>query len=304
MKLSKLLRGLGLVGRVAAGAAAQGVQSAVRIGLEDALVGQLHTVDGVVEASVDRPVTAGGLARTYRARVTLLPDLDAVAVRRAIEQCQAVFDAGRARSILDPRLEVTAPVDEATVLLKTSRWKQRWTRLVDDDTALQTLLDEARVGGGTAVACDGEVRLRFTALLDAVSTLLLAARPDGARCWLRTWEGDGASVTVRSALVTVPLQPTVLTAIVESGVQRVEVSPEIRRCTLHPRDEPDDHQITQWLTQWRESATDAAPWEVIVATVGAWRVASGGIEALVQPHTSEEWRARSARIAAILRDDA
>ena len=174
MKVSKLLRGLGFVGRVAAGTAAQGAQSVARIGLEEALVEQLRTVDDVVEASVDRPVTAGGLARTYRAHITLRPDLDAVAVRRAVEQCKTIFDEGRARSILDPRLEVTLPASAATVLLKLSRWKQRWTSPVDD-TALQTLLDEARIGGGSAEASDGDVRLRFTASLDAVSTLLLMA---------------------------------------------------------------------------------------------------------------------------------
>ena len=303
MKVSKLLRGLGFVGRVTAGAAAQGAQSVARIGLEEALVEQLRTVDGVVEASVDRPVTAGGLARTYRAHITLRPDLDAVAVRRAVEQCKTIFDEGRARSILDPRLEITVPTVDATVLLKLSRWKQRWASPVDD-TALQTLLDEARVGGGSAEASDGDVRLRFTASLDAVSPLLLAARPDGARAWLRSWERDGASAVVRSAPEPIPLQPTLLTALVDADVQRIEVSPETRRCTLHPHGEPDDHQIAQWLTHWRESVTDAEAWEVIVATVGAWRVAPGGVEALEQPHTSEEWRARSARIAAILSDGA
>ena len=303
MKVSKLLRGLGFLGRVTAGAAAQGAQSVARIGLEEALVEQLRTVDGVAEASVDRPVTSGGLARTYRARVTLRPGLDAVAVRRAVEQCKTIFDEGRARSILDPRLEVTAPADNATVLLKLSRWKQRWTSPVDA-TALQTLLDEAHVGGGSAEASDGDVRLRFTASLDAVSTLLLAARPDGARSWLRSWERDGASVVVRSAPELIPLRPTLLTALVEADVQRIEVSPETRRCTLRPRDEPDDRQIAQWLTHWRESVTDAEPWEVIVATVGAWRVTPGGVEVLEQPHTSEEWRARSARIAAMLHDGA
>lgn len=303
MKLSKLLRGLGFVGRVAAGTAAQGAQSVARIGLEEALVEQLRTVDGVVEASVDRPVTAGGLARTYRAHITLRPDLDAVAVRRAVEQCKTIFDEGRARSILDPRLEVTLPAGAATVLLKLSRWKQRWTSPVDD-TALQTLLDEARIGGGSAEASDGDVRLRFTASLDAVSTLLLMACPDGARSWLRSWERDGACIVMRSAPEPIPLQPTLLTALVGAGVQRVEVSPETRRCTLHLHGEPDDHQIARWLTHWRESATDAEAWKVIVATVGAWRVAPSGVEVLEQPHTSEEWRARSARIAAMLSDGA
>ena len=304
MKVSKLLRGLRFVGRVTAGAAAQGAQSVARIGLEDALAEQLRTVDGVAEASVDRPVTAGGLARTYRARVALRPDLDAVAVRRAVERCQAIFDEGRAQSVLDPRLEVTVPTAHATVLLKLSRWKQRWTSPVDDDTALRALLDEARVGGGSAEASDGDVRLRFTASLDAVSALLLAARPDGARSWLRSWERDGASVVVRSAPEPIPLQPTLFTSLVEADVQRIEVSPETRRCTLHPRDEPDDSQIAQWLTHWRASAGDAEPWEVIVATVGAWRVALSGVEVREQPHTSEEWRARSARIAAMFSDGA
>ncbi|WP_297742197.1 hypothetical protein [uncultured Tessaracoccus sp.] len=304
MKVSKLLRGLGFVGRVAAGAAAQGAQSVARIGLEEALTEQLRTVDGVAEASVDRPVISGGLARTYRARVTLRPDLDPVAVRRAVEQCQRIFDEGRARSILDPRLEITVHADDATVLLTLSRWKQRWTSPVDDATALQTLLDEARAGGGTAEARDGDVRLRFTASLDAVSTPLLAARPDGARSWLRSWERDGASVVVRSAPEPIPLEPTLFTALVDADVQRIEVSPEARRCTLHPHGEPDDHQIAQWLAHWRESATDAEPWEVIVATVGAWRVAPSGVEVLEQPHRSEEWRARSARIAAMLSDGA
>ena len=171
---------------------------------------------------------------------------------------------------------------------------------------MQRLLDEARVGGGSAEASDGDVRLRFTASLDAVSTLLLAARPDGARSWLRSWERDGASVVVRSAPEPIPLQPTLFTSLVDAGVQRIEVSPETRRCTLHPRDddEPADHQIAPWLTHWRESAMDAEPWEVIVATVGAWRVAPSGVEVLEQPHTSEEWRARSARIAAMLHNDA
>lgn len=304
MKVSKLLRGLGFVGHVAAGAAAQGAQSVARIGLEAALAEQLRIVDDVAETSVDRPVTAGGLARTYRAHIRLRPDLDAVAVRRAVEQCQTIFNQGRARSILDPRLEVTAPIAHATVLLKLSRWKQRWTSPVDDDTALRALLDEARVGGGSAEASDGDVRLRFTASLDAVSALLLAARPDGARSWLRSWERDGASVVVRSAPEPIPLQPTLFTSLVEADVQRIEVSPETRRCTLHPRDEPDDTQIAQWLTHWRESAGDAEPWEVIVATVGAWRVALSGVEVREQPHTSEEWRARSARIAAMLSDGA
>lgn len=306
MKVSKLLRGLGFVGRVTAGAAAQGAQNVARIGLEEALAEQLRTVDGVAEASVDRPVTAGGLARTYRAHIRLRPDLDAVAVRRAVEQCQTIFDQGRARSILDPRLDVTVPAADATVLLKLSRWKQRWTSPVDDDTALQTLLDEARVGGGSAEASDGDVRLRFTASLDAVSALLLAARPDGARSWLRSWERDGAIVVVRSAPDPIPLQPTLFTSLVEADVQRIEVSSQTRRCTLHPRDddEPADHQIAQWLTHWRESATDAEPWEVIVATVGAWGVAPSRVEALEQPHTSEEWRARSAHIVATLSDGA
>ncbi len=304
MKVSKLLQGLGFLGRVTAGAAAQGAQSVARIGLEEALTEQLRTVDGVAEASVDRPVTSGGLARTYRARVALRPDLDAGAVRRAVEQCQTIFDEGRARSILDPRLEVTVPVEASTVLISTSRWKQRWTRPVDDDTALQTLLDEARVGSGSAEASDGDVRLRFTASLDAVSALLLAARPDGARSWLRSWERDGASVVVRSAPEPVPLQPTLFTSLVDAGVQRIEISPETRRCTLHPDGEPGDQQVAQWLTHWRESATDAEPWEAIVATVGAWRVAPSGVEALEQPHTSQEWRARSARIAAMLSDGA
>lgn len=303
MKVSKLLRGLGFVGRVTAGAAAQGAQSVARIGLEDAIAEQLRTVDGVAEVSVDRPVTSGGLARTYRARVPLRPGLDAVAVRRAVEQCKTIFDEGRARSILDPRLEVTVPADDATVLLKLSRWKQRWTSPVDA-TALQALLDEARVGGGSAEANDGDVRLRFTASLDAVSTLFLMARPDGARSWLRSWERDGASVVVRSAPEPIPLQPTLLTALADADVQRLEISPETRRCTLHPHGEPDDRQIAQWLTHWRESATDTEPWEVIVATVGAWRVALSGVDVLEQPHTSEEWRARSARIAAMLSDGA
>lgn len=302
MKVSKLLQGLGFVGRVAAGAAAQGAQSVARIGLEDALAEQLRTVDGVAEVSVDRPVTSGGLARTYRARVVLRPDLDAVAVRRAVERCQGVFDEGRACGIPDPRLEVTVPADDATVLLKLSRWKQRWSSPVDA-TALQTLLDEARVGSGSAEASDGDVQLRFTASLDAVSALLLAARPDGARSWLRSWERDGASVVVRSAPEPVPLQPTLFTSLVDAGVQRIEVSPETRRCTLHPHGEPGDQQVAQWLTHWRESAMDAEAWEVIVATVGAWRVAPSGVEVLEQPHTSEEWRARSARIAAMLHND-
>ena len=303
MKVSKLLRGLGFVGRVTAGAATQGAQSVARIGLEEALVEQLRTFDGVAQVSVDRPVTSGGLARTYRARVTLRPDLDAVAVRRAVEQCQMVFDEGRARSILDPRLEITVPVDDATVLLKLSRWKQRWTSPVDD-TALQTLLDEARVGSGSAEAIDGDVQLRFATSLDAVSALLLAARPDGARSWLRSWERDGASVVVRSAPEPIPLQPTLFTSLVDAGVQRIEVSPETRRCTLHPHGEPGDQQVAQWLIHWRESATHAEAWEVIVATVGAWRVAPSGVEVLEQSHTSEEWRARSARIAAMLSDGA
>lgn len=303
MKVSKLLRGLGFLGRITAGAAAQGAQSVARIGLEDALAEQLRTVDGVAQVSVDRPVTSGGLARTYRAHVTLRPDLDAVAVRRAVEQCKTIFDEGRAGSILDPRLEVTAPADNATVLLKLSRWKQRWTSPVDA-TALQTLLDEAHVGGGSAEASDGDVRLRFATSLAAVSALLLAARPDGARSWLRSWERDGASVVVRSAPEPIPLQPTLFTSLVDAGVQRIEVSPETRRCTLHTHGEPGDQQVAQWLIHWCESATDAEAWEVIVATVGAWRVAPSGVEVLEQPHTSEEWRARSARIAAILSDGA
>lgn len=303
MKVSKLLQGLGFVGRLAAGAAAQGAQSVARIGLEDALAEQLRTVDGVAEVSVDRPVTSGGLARTYRARVVLRPDLDAVAVRRAVERCQGVFDEGRACGIPDPRLEVTVPSDDATVLLKLSRWKQRWTSPVDA-TALQTLLDEARVGSGSAEASDGDVRLRFTASLDAASALLLAARPDGAQSWLRSWERDGASVVVRSAPEPIPLQPTLFISLVDAGVQRIEVSPETRRCTLHPHGEPGDQQVAQWLIHWRESATDAEAWEVIVATVGAWRVAPSGVEVLEQSHTSEEWRARSARIAAMLSDGA
>lgn len=303
MKVSKLLRGLGFLGRVTAGAAAQGAQSVARIGLEDALAEQLCTVDGVAEVSVDRPVTSGGLARTYRARVTLLPDLDAVSVRRAVEQCKTIFDEGRARSVLDPRLEVTVPAADATVLLKLSRWKQRWSSPVDA-TALQTLLDEARVGSGSAEASDGDVQLRFATSLDAVSALLLTARPDGARSWLRSWERDGASVVVRSAPEPIPLQPTLFTSLVDAGVQRIEVSPETRRCALHPHDEPGDQQVAQWLIHWRESATDAEAWEVIVATVGAWRVAPSGVEVLEQQHTSEEWRARSARIAAMLSDGA
>ena len=304
MKVSKLLRGLGFVGRVTSGAVAQGAQSVARIGLEDALAEQLRTVDGVADASVDRPVTAGGLARTYQAHIRLRPDLDAVAVRRAVEQCQTIFDQGRARSVLDPRLEVTVPAADATVLLKLSRWKQRWTSAVDDDTALRALLDEARVGRGSAEASDGDVRLRFTASLDAVSPLLLAARPDGARSWLRSWERDGASVVVRSAPEPIPLQPRLFTSLVEANVPRIEVSSQTRRCTLHPHGEPGDQQVARWLTHWRESARDAEPWEVIVATVGAWRAAPSGVEVLEQPHTSEEWRARSAQIAAMLHNDA
>lgn len=302
MKVSKLLRGLRFALRVAAGTAAQGAQSVALTGLEDALADRLGRVDGVAAVSVDRPVTSGGLARTYRARLTLIEGLDAAGVSSTVERCQAIFDEGRARSVLDPRLEVMVPVDDATVLLTTSRWKHAWQRPLDA-TALQALLDEVRVGGGTAEACDGDVRLRFTAPLDAVSPLLLAARPDGARSWLRSWEGDDASVVVCSAPEPIPLRPTLFQALVGAGVQRIHIAPENRRSALRPPGDVGDQQAARWLATWRTSITDDAQWRVSVETIGAWRVTNDEVVALTEPHTSEEWRARSARIAALLDDE-
>ena len=223
-------------------------------------------------------------------------------MRRAVERCQAIFDEGRARSVLDPRLEVTVPVDDATVLLTTSRWKHAWNRPVDD-TALQALLDEARVGGGTADARDGDVRLRFTAPLDAVSPLLLEARPSSAGSWLRSWESDGASVDVRSAAAPTSLRPTLFQALVGAGVQRIHIAPENRRSALRPPGDVDDQQAARWLAMWRTSITDDARWRVSVESIGAWSVTRDEVAALMEPHTSEEWRARSARIAALLDDE-
>lgn len=302
MKVSKLLRGLRFALRVAAGAAAQGAQSVALTGLEDALAEQLGRVDGVAAVSVDRPVTSGGLARTYRARLTLIPGLDAAGVSSTVERCQAIFDEGRARSVLDPRLEVMVPVDDATVLLTTSRWKHAWNGPVDD-TALQALLDEARVGGGTAEASDGDVRLRFTAPLEAVAPMLLDARPSGVGSWLRSWESDGASVDVRSAAAPTSLRPTLFQALVGAGVQRIHIAPENRRSALRPPGDVDDQQAARWLAMWRTSITDDARWRVSVETIGAWCVTNDEVVALTEPHTSEEWRARSARIAALLDDE-